>query len=139
MDDTATFWQWITFSWVSSFIKYTASNELTPEELPKLSPTQQTANTFRLLQDVVANTLLRKLALANRFDVFVDLSLTFVSVCLNYLSPFFLGKILYVFNVASKAECLKLIHIQHCHQPSPQWSRRCPCSGLHFCIPGIPR
>lgn len=67
-----------------------------PDDLPPLSPAVQTANVFDLYRSFRANSLLMRLFKANYFDLIVDIVLTTVSVFLNYLSPFFLKRILYV-------------------------------------------
>jgi hypothetical protein len=68
--------------------------ELNPEDLPQLSVTMQTAIVFDRFRQLASSTLLRKLFLANRRDLFFDAAFTITSVFFNYASPFFLKRIL---------------------------------------------
>jgi hypothetical protein len=86
--------EWMTFSWVDPFIKLGNEKELEPEDLPKLSLTQQTVPAFERFRLIKTSGLLRRIFIANRLDLAMDASLTLVSVVFNYLGPFFLQRIL---------------------------------------------
>lgn len=92
-DDVVTLNQWLTFSWMNPLIKKGSERQLEPEDVPGLSPTQQTKIVFDFFRSVLASNLVWKIVKANRFDIFVDVALTFVSCCLQYLLPFFLQRI----------------------------------------------
>ena len=49
---------------------------------------------LRVRRGVDACTLLRRLWAANSLDLLLDFALTYISVTFNYLSPFFLKRIL---------------------------------------------
>nr|ODN96123.1 ATP-binding cassette transporter [Cryptococcus depauperatus CBS 7855] len=93
-DDEVTLFSWMSFSWVDSFIKFGNTQELEPENLPHLSLTQQTAIVFERFRQLTTRKLAMKLFIANRLDLALDASLTFVSVILNYAGPYFLKRIL---------------------------------------------
>lgn len=92
-DDVVTLNQWLTFSWMNPLIMKGASRQLEPEDVPRLSPTQQTKIVFDSFRSVIASSLVWRIVKANRFDLLVDISLTFVACVLQYLMPFFLQMI----------------------------------------------
>lgn len=94
MDDVVTLWQWITFKWMTPFIKEYSTKEMQPEDLPPMSPTMRASILFDQFREVMASSLLWKLFKLNHFDVLVDASLTYLAVTFNYMSPFFLNLIL---------------------------------------------
>ena len=59
-----------------------------------MSLTMQTYQVFSAFKGVVSSTLLRRLFLAHRLDLFLDFVLTTCSVVFDYASPFFLKRIL---------------------------------------------
>lgn len=79
---------------MTSYIALGNERELQPEDLPTMSPTQQTAIVFDRFRQIATSTLLRKILLANKLDLLLDLELTLVSVLFNYAGPFFLKRIL---------------------------------------------
>lgn len=79
---------------MTSYIALGNERELQPEDLPTMSPTQQTAIVFDRFRQIATSTLLRKILLANKLDLLLDLSLTLLSVVFNYASPYFLKRIL---------------------------------------------
>lgn len=93
---------WISFSWMNSFIAYGNSKEMTPEDLPNLSMTMQTAVVFHRFRDLKSSTLLRRILSANGIDLALDGLLTLASVIFNYAGPFFLKRIL----------CVEMIHCE---------------------------
>ncbi|WVR08508.1 hypothetical protein IAU60_005563 [Kwoniella sp. DSM 27419] len=93
-DDDVTLYSWLSFDWINPFIKFAASKELEPEDLPRLSMTQQTAVVFDRFHRLKASTLLRKLLLVNKLDLAMDAGFTLISVVFNYAGPYFLKKIL---------------------------------------------
>lgn len=93
-DDSVTFWQWMTFSWMSPLISQWSKQVMNEEDLPKLSSTMQTREIFAQFQSIRKSSLLWKLLAANRFDILMDGTLTLCSVIFNYLSPFLMKKIL---------------------------------------------
>lgn len=93
-DDVVTLNQWLTFTWMNPLIKKGSERQLEPEDVPNLSPTQQTKIVFDSFRSVIASSLVWRILKANRFDLLVDVSLTFVACCLQYLLPFFLQRIL---------------------------------------------
>ncbi|WWC92185.1 uncharacterized protein L201_007139 [Kwoniella dendrophila CBS 6074] len=94
MDDDVTLYSWISFNWVNEFITKGASQELEPEDLPKLSLSQQSAVVFDRFRQLKTSTLLRKIVLANKLDLGLDAGLTLIAVVFNYAGPYFLKKIL---------------------------------------------
>ncbi|BEI93418.1 uncharacterized protein CcaverHIS019_0510460 [Cutaneotrichosporon cavernicola] len=93
-DDQVSLWQWLTFSWMNPFIMKWSSTPMNEEDLPTLSETLCTRQLFELFKTIRKSKLLYKILAANRFDVFMDCLFTLTSVIFNYLSPFFLKKIL---------------------------------------------
>lgn len=93
-DDLVTLFSWLSFSWVNPFINLGNIKELEVEDLPNLSLTMQTAVVFDRFRQIARSSLLWKIILANRLDLFLDFALTLVSVVFNYAGPFFLKKIL---------------------------------------------
>lgn len=81
-------------SWMNPYIADASSRELEESDLPVLSPTMQAATVFDQFREVVANKLLWRIVIANRFDIMVDIGLAQVSVFFNYLGPYFLQQIL---------------------------------------------
>ncbi|WRT70588.1 uncharacterized protein IL334_007586 [Kwoniella shivajii] len=94
MDDDVSLYSWLSFNWVDPFIRKGASQELEPEDLPKLSLTMQTAIVFDRFRQLKTSTLLRKIFLANKLDLGLDAGLTLIAVVFNYAGPYFLKKIL---------------------------------------------
>lgn len=94
LDDRVRLWEWLSFSWMTAFIYEWAEKEMKPEDLPPLSPTLQAANVFDLYRAIRASSLLWRLFKANYFDLMMDIIWTTISVILNYLSPFFMKRIL---------------------------------------------
>ncbi len=93
-DDKVTFWQWMTFSWMTPLITQWSKAPLNEEDLPVLSATLRTRQLFDLFQTFRQSKLLLKILAANYFDVMMDAVFTLSSVVFNYLSPFLLKKIL---------------------------------------------
>ena len=85
---------WLSFSWMNPFIVFASSKELEPEDVPNLSLAQRSGIVFDRFRQVAASTLLRKIILANKLDLMLDLLLTLVGVVFNYAGPFFLKRIL---------------------------------------------
>ncbi|CAK9786601.1 putative ATP-binding cassette transporter protein YOR1 [Cutaneotrichosporon oleaginosum] len=94
LDDQVTFWQWMTFSWMTPLIMKWSATPLNEEDLPQLSATLRTRELFDFFQTVRKSKLLFRILSANRFDVMMDGAFTLSSVIFNYLSPFLLKKIL---------------------------------------------
>ncbi|KAG6908490.1 hypothetical protein DXG01_004424 [Tephrocybe rancida] len=93
-EDYTSLFGWITFSWVYPLVqrgRYTTLNE---KDVWALSPTFQSRSLFIKFITLPQTTLLRKLFAANSLDLFLDFSLTLVSVLFNYAGPFFLKRIL---------------------------------------------
>ncbi|OCF78519.1 ATP-binding cassette transporter [Kwoniella mangroviensis CBS 8886] len=93
-DDDVTLYSWLSFNWVNQFILEGASKELEPEDLPKLSLTQQTSVVFDRFRQLKTSSLLKQIFLANRLDLGLDAGLTLLAVVFNYAGPYFLKKIL---------------------------------------------
>jgi hypothetical protein len=87
---------WLSFTWVNQFINLGNTKELEVEDLPNMSLSIKTALVFDRFRQISASTLLKKILLANRLDLFLDAALTLLSVVFNYAGPYFLKKILYV-------------------------------------------
>lgn len=79
---------------MNAFISFGNAQELKPEDVPKLSMTQQCAIVFERFRQMKTRSLLFKIILANKLDLGLDALLTLVSVIFNYASPFYLKKIL---------------------------------------------
>ncbi|WVW80972.1 hypothetical protein I302_102963 [Kwoniella bestiolae CBS 10118] len=94
LDDDVTLYSWLSFNWVNKFILEGASKELEPEDLPKLSLTQQTSVVFDRFRQLQTSSLLKKIFLANKLDLGLDAGLTLLAVVFNYAGPYFLKKIL---------------------------------------------
>nr|XP_018259698.1 ATP-binding cassette transporter [Kwoniella dejecticola CBS 10117]OBR81856.1 ATP-binding cassette transporter [Kwoniella dejecticola CBS 10117] len=94
LDDDVTLYSWLSFNWVNGFIAFGASKELEPEDLPKLSLTQQTAVVFDRFNQLKTSSLLRQIFLANKLDLALDAGLTLLAVVFNYAGPYFLKRIL---------------------------------------------
>ncbi|KAG6855558.1 hypothetical protein H0H87_001039 [Tephrocybe sp. NHM501043] len=93
-EDYTSLFGWITFCWVYPLVqrgRYTTLNE---RDVWDLSPTLQSRAVFSKFIKMPQTTLLRKLFAANALDLFLDFSLTLVSVAFNYSGPFFLRRIL---------------------------------------------
>ncbi|KAG6905629.1 hypothetical protein DXG01_001538, partial [Tephrocybe rancida] len=100
-EDYTSLFGWITFSWVYPLVhrgRYTTLNE---KDVWALSPTLQSRSIFIKFVTLPQTTLLRKLFTANSLDLFLDFSLTLVSVCFNYAGPFFLKRILDAIDLTS--------------------------------------
>lgn len=93
-DDKVTFWQWLTFSWMTPLIMKWSKAPMNEEDLPKLSETLRTRELFDMFQTIRKSRLLFKILAANRFDVMMDGTFTLCSVIFNYLSPVLMKKIL---------------------------------------------
>ena len=93
-EDRSTLFSWLTFTWINPYIAFARSKELDETDLPKLSPSMQARIVYDRFQEVLARSLLFRLLLANRLDLFLDASMTIVSVVFNYAGPFFLKRIL---------------------------------------------
>ncbi|WVQ63190.1 uncharacterized protein L199_001341 [Kwoniella botswanensis] len=94
LDDDVTLYSWLSFNWVNQFILEGAAKELEPEDLPKLSLTQQTSVVFDRFRQLKTSSLLKQIFLANRLDLGLDAGLTLLAVVFNYAGPYFLKKIL---------------------------------------------
>lgn len=94
LDDTVTMSSWLSFTWVNKFINLGNTKELEVEDLPDMSLSINTALVFGRFRQTRGNTLLKKILLANRLDLFMDAVLTLLSVVFNYAGPYFLKKIL---------------------------------------------
>lgn len=104
IEDSPTLWQWMTFTWVDPLISHGWKHDLQDDDVPPLSVSMQTApvyETFAREEHVVTSgsktkkrSLLVQLLCANSLDIFLDASLTIVSVICNYAGPFLIKQIL---------------------------------------------
>jgi ABC-type multidrug transport system fused ATPase/permease subunit len=94
LDDKVTLGEWITFSWVSPLIKLGHDHDLADEEIPPLSRSMCTAESYDTLQSYGKSSLMMKIIRANSLDIMLDVTLTMASVVFNYASPFLIKRIL---------------------------------------------
>lgn len=106
IEDSPTLWQWMTFTWVNPLIDHGWRHDLADGDVPPLSVSMQTApvyETFARQEEAEPKggqgrrqqrSLLAQLLRANSLDIFLDASLTVVSVVCNYAGPFLIKKIL---------------------------------------------
>ncbi|KAF8337342.1 multidrug resistance-associated ABC transporter [Cantharellus anzutake] len=96
-EDYTTLWGWISFSWMQPLMHEGLVRTLNEEDVPDMSVTSQSKPLFMKFNTLQNKSLLRRLFVANRRDLFVDFVLTEASVFLQYASPFFLNEILKTF------------------------------------------
>lgn len=60
-EDTTTLWRWMSFSWVTPFIRKGASKNLNEDEVWRLSPTMTARPLFMKFSEVKGGSLLRRL------------------------------------------------------------------------------
>jgi len=94
IDDDVTLGQWITFSWVWPLIKTGYDHDLADNEVPPLSRSMRTRESYETLRSYKSSSLLIRILRANSLDTFLDISLTLVSVICNYASPYLIKRIL---------------------------------------------
>ena len=112
-EDDTTLWTWMTFcesaakpgyrivmmptttAWFIPVISKGAKQDLDKQDVWRMSPLMSTEVLFRKFRETrKARSLLRHILASNSLDTFLDLSLTSVTVLLNYASPVFMKLIL---------------------------------------------
>ncbi|KNZ78578.1 ATP-dependent bile acid permease [Termitomyces sp. J132] len=93
-EDYTSLFGWITFFWVYPLVQRGRYTTLDEKSVWNLSPTMQSRIIFSKFAATPAVSLFRKLIVTNSLDLFLDLTLTLVSVGFNYTGPFFLKRIL---------------------------------------------
>jgi hypothetical protein len=94
IDDNVNLYQWITFSWVWPLIRTGYDHDLADNEVPPLSRSMRTKESYGTLKSYTSSSLLIRILRANSLDTFLDISLTFISVICNYASPYLIKRIL---------------------------------------------
>jgi hypothetical protein len=94
IDDNVTLFQWITFSWVDNLIRTGYDHDLADNEVPPLSHTMRTKESYETLKSYTSPNLLIRLLRANSLDIVLDMALTLVSVVCNYASPYLIKRII---------------------------------------------
>ncbi|KAK5950938.1 hypothetical protein OHC33_008010 [Knufia fluminis] len=92
-EDNLTFWQWMTFSWVSPLLKLAKKRQLDEEDVWKLPYEYQHTylhNAFRQLK----GSVLRRLLVANWFDLVFLTLLELLELVTNYSQPLLLQQLL---------------------------------------------
>lgn len=112
-EDDTTLWTWMTFcesaaeftyetvmmptasAWFNPVISKGAKQDLDKQDVWRMSPLMSTEVLFRRFRETrKARSLLRHILASNSLDTFLDLSLTAVSVLLDYAGPVFMKLIL---------------------------------------------
>uniref|UniRef100_A0A8H7XJS6 Multidrug resistance-associated ABC transporter n=1 Tax=Psilocybe cubensis TaxID=181762 RepID=A0A8H7XJS6_PSICU len=93
-EDYATLWQWVSFSWIYPLIRSGRYATLHEKDVWNISPTMQSRPLFAKFSALRQTSLFRRIWAANSLDIIIDLTLTIVSVVLQYTGPYFLKKIL---------------------------------------------
>lgn len=94
IDDNVTLGQWITFSWVWPLIRTGYDHDLADNEVPPLSRSMRTKESYQTLQSYKSASLLVRILRANSLDTSLDIGLTLVSVVCNYAGPYLIRCIL---------------------------------------------
>jgi hypothetical protein len=94
IDDSVTLGQWLTFGWVDPLIKTGYDHDLADQEVPPLSLTMRTKETYDTLKSYDSPSLLIRLIRANSLDIMLDMTLTLLSVVCNYASPYLIKRII---------------------------------------------
>ncbi|KAG6334904.1 hypothetical protein ID866_4185 [Astraeus odoratus] len=97
-EDYTTIFEWITFSWVYPLIKRGTNTSMNEEDVWDLSPTMQSRPLFAKFSTVEHPSLVRRIFVVNSMDMIFDVMGTFISIILNYASPYFLRCILDIVN-----------------------------------------
>ncbi|KAG5350464.1 hypothetical protein C0989_010944 [Termitomyces sp. Mn162] len=100
-EDYTSLFGWITFFWVYPLVQRGRYTTLDEKSVWNLSPTMQSRIIFSKFAATPAVSLFRKLIVTNSLDLFLDLTLTLVSVGFNYTGPFFLKRILDAIDLTS--------------------------------------
>ncbi|THU84317.1 multidrug resistance-associated ABC transporter [Dendrothele bispora CBS 962.96] len=93
-EDYTSLWAWTSFSWVYPLVQSGRNVTLNEKDVWGLSPTLRSRPVFIKFSNIRGVKLLKRLWLANSFDLLVDGALAYVSICLSFLNPFFLNRIL---------------------------------------------
>ncbi|KAJ7794752.1 hypothetical protein B0H14DRAFT_3888596 [Mycena olivaceomarginata] len=93
-EDYTRLWKWITFNWVYPLIKRGTHETLNEEDVWGISPNLQSRPLFIKFQSIRSVSLLRRLVVANSFDITIDFVVRVVSILFTYAGPFFLKHIL---------------------------------------------
>ncbi|KAJ3788774.1 hypothetical protein GGU10DRAFT_384717 [Lentinula aff. detonsa] len=93
-EDYATLGYWITFAWVYPLLRKGKATTLNEEDVWALSPTIQSRPIFAKFMSIRTASLAKKLFWANSLDLILEFLISTLSVCFEFLSPFFLNRIL---------------------------------------------
>ncbi|QRW04429.1 ABC transporter [Ceratobasidium sp. AG-Ba] len=91
LEDQCTLWDWVSFTWVSPLISIGVQRPLEEKDVWQLSQTMQTRVLMKKFCEMKQSSLLRRLAVANAKDLFLDAVLSVVVTFTNYSAPFFLA------------------------------------------------
>ncbi|KZP20509.1 hypothetical protein FIBSPDRAFT_1044782 [Athelia psychrophila] len=93
-EDYCTVWQWLTFNWMYPLIRRGRHETIREPSVWNLSPTMRSGSLFTKFRILPQHTLLRRLWVANSFDLCIDFALTAVSTLLSFSGPYFLELII---------------------------------------------
>ncbi|KAF7331551.1 ATP-dependent bile acid permease [Mycena kentingensis (nom. inval.)] len=93
-EDYTTLYQWITFSWMYPLVKKGTRQTLDEDDVWAMSPTMQSRPVFLKFQSIVRKTLLRRIVVANSFDMLIDFIGTIGSIFFQYAGPYLLKNLL---------------------------------------------
>ncbi|KAF7321090.1 ABC bile acid [Mycena chlorophos] len=103
-EDYSSLWDWITFSWIYSFLKRGRDATLNEVDVWSLSPSFRSRPLFAKFSALPQGSLLARLWAANSFDIILAFLLTLLSVVFNYAGPFFLRIILETFEAGREKQ-----------------------------------
>ncbi|KAH8929584.1 hypothetical protein BT69DRAFT_1328618 [Atractiella rhizophila] len=104
-DDYATLIEWMAFTWVAGLIRVAQTKTLAQGDVWRLSPFFHSRIAFQKLQKLSGKNFLWRLARANSFDLIIAFSLYLISICLLYVQPMMMNRILITISgSASEAE-----------------------------------